>query len=170
MFRHASFPTCQKFSSSKSLRSRATICSKSALFFQNYLESFGGSELKDNWIWRSWTRQKIRQSWQWRLENFFGKWNRKVNNPRWSRITLRSCWATLLSNIYKRKGSRSSQTPHPELSGTSHGNLIGPVWGINRVPVCEPRGMVCSWSQGCGAEGFEVSWYTRRSQNPKWEL
>ena len=52
--------------------------------------------MENNWFGESWSRPPGPKTMKLKGFRVFPKWNRNVTNPEWSRIILRSFWATLL--------------------------------------------------------------------------
>ena len=92
------------------------IFENNLLCFLNYSEQFGGAKVRNKWFWGSWScllGPKIMI-----MMNFliFGKWNRKVTSPKWSRIVLQSFWATLFSKLSVKMGWQTTLDPKCKFS------------------------------------------------------
>ena len=96
----------------------------------------------NNWFGESWTRPEIRKTWKWWVFKFSQKCNRKVTNPEWSRIIIRSFRATLY--VQERAawvhGSWSRKPPQNRV--LVHGS--GLAWGDSKK---SPKGPISSRKQ-----------------------
>ena len=74
-----------------------------------FLKYFGVPQIKYNWCWESWSRPLGPKTMSMMGFRVSPTWNPKGTSPKWSRIILRSFWATLL---YSRSGSQNGQAPN----------------------------------------------------------
>ena len=104
------------------------------MFLKNW-SNFGGSKVENNGFWESWSCPLCPKVMEMRIVGVFGKWNRKATSPIWSRIILRSFWATVIK-MYSKNGA---QIPADPKTGFVHKSLLDPLWIPYRSPIrCTP--------------------------------
>ena len=82
--------------------------------------SIAGSPKTKRRLWKSWTRPLSPKVMKIKTFRFLGKWTLKVTSPKWSMITLRSFWASLLSTRQVKMAPEDlPQTQEPEFINMS---------------------------------------------------
>ena len=70
--------------------------------------TFGGSTVKYNWCWGSWSRPPGPKIMKMKGFQIFPKWNKTITNPKWSRMKHgEGCWGFPYLNNFKNNNFRS---------------------------------------------------------------
>ena len=82
----------------------------------DYLDYLGGSKVKDNGFWEPWSCPLGPKIMKMKTFLIFGKSKLKVTSPMWSRIILRSFWATPLFKFRVNMAPRTTSPPFRKFS------------------------------------------------------